>query len=465
MLFNSIEFALFLPLVFLVYWFVFPKNRRLQNAVLLLASYIFYGWWDWRFLLLIAFTSLVDYSIGYRLSLVEKPSKRKALLILSLVSNLGMLAFFKYFNFFIESFTEAFTFLGMPFDHTRLNIILPVGISFYTFQSLSYIFDIYKKQLDPEKNILTFFAFVSFFPQLVAGPIERARNLLPQFNHDRHFDYKAATDGMRLIAWGLFKKAVIADNISYYINEVYGDYAVYSGSTLLLAAIMFSVQIYCDFSGYSDMASGTSRLLGFRLMRNFAYPYFSRSIPEFWRRWHISLSGWFRDYLFYPLGASYGTKLRSIRNILIVFTVSGLWHGANLTYIVWGLIHGLLMIPALYFPQTQKQSLIIGGKNMLPGWKEGIRMIFTFFLVVLSWIFFRAETLDKAMAIQSGIFSSGLFSMPYVYTIKQSLIPLLFLLAMEWFRRRREHPMQMKNETVWQRRLLDAVVILFIFVF
>ena len=289
MLFNSIDFALFLPLVFILYWFVVGRNLKVQNLLIVIASYVFYGWWDWRFLSLIVFSSIVDYLVGTGLSKQENKTKRKLLLLTSIFVNIGFLGFFKYYNFFAESFADAFTLLGQTIEPNRLNIILPVGISFYTFQTLSYTIDVYKRKFQPTKDIIAFFAFVSFFPQLVAGPIERATNLLPQFYTKRNFEYSRAVDGMRQILWGLFKKTVIADNCAKFVNDIFTNYADYSGSTLLLGAIFFAIQIYGDFSGYSDIAIGTSRLFGFNIMRNFAFPYFSRDIAEFWRRWHISL--------------------------------------------------------------------------------------------------------------------------------------------------------------------------------
>ena len=330
MLFNSIEFFIFLPVVFSLYWLINGKNIRLQNAFLVIASYFFYGWWDWRFLSLIAFSSTLDYFVGVGLGKTESTKKRKLLLLTSIAVNIGFLGFFKYFNFFAESFCEAFTFFGTSIsDPILLNVILPVGISFYTFQTLSYSIDVYKKKLQPTNDIISFFAFVSFFPQLVAGPIERATNLLPQFHKQRAFSYDQASDGMRQILWGLFKKVVIADNCAIYVNDIFSNFSNHSGSTLLLGAILFAFQIYGDFSGYSDIAIGTARLFGFNLMRNFAFPYFSRDIAEFWRRWHISLSTWFRDYVYIPLGGSRGGKWLNIRNVFIIFVVSGFWHGAN----------------------------------------------------------------------------------------------------------------------------------------
>ncbi len=336
MLFNSIDFAIFLPIIFVLYWFVTNKNLKLQNTLIVLSSYIFYGWWDWRFLSLIIFSTIVDYLIGISLSKQENQNKRKILLWTSILVNLGFLGFFKYYNFFLDNFITAFSFFGTEINANSLNIILPVGISFYTFQTLSYTIDVYKRKLEPTYDFIAFSAFVSFFPQLVAGPIERATNLLPQFYKKRHFDYSKAVDGMRQILWGLFKKIVIADNCAHYANIIFNNSSEYSGSTLVLGAIFFTFQIYGDFSGYSDIAIGTSRLFGFNLKQNFAFPYFSRDIAEFWRRWHMSLSTWFRDYLYIPLGGSRVGTWNKIRNVFIIFLVSGFWHGANWTFIIWG---------------------------------------------------------------------------------------------------------------------------------
>lgn len=329
MLFNSIDFAIFLPVVFVLYWFVINRNLKLQNLLIVAASYLFYGWWDWRFLLLILFSTVVDYLIGLGLKREKNQTKRKVLLWLSILVNLGFLGFFKYYNFFLENFVSAFSFLGTQLSASSLDIILPVGISFYTFQTLSYSIDVYKQRLEPTSDFIAFSAFVSFFPQLVAGPIERAVHLLPQFYTKRTFDYLKAVGGMRQILWGLFKKIVIADNCAMYANTIFNNSEAYSGSALVLGALFFAFQIYCDFSGYSDIAIGTSRLFGFDLMRNFAFPYFSRDMAEFWRRWHISLSTWFRDYLYIPLGGSRGGTWMKVRNTFIIFIVSGFWHGAN----------------------------------------------------------------------------------------------------------------------------------------
>ena len=370
MLFNSIEFAIFLPIVFLLYWFVFQRNLKLQNFFLLVVSYIFYGWWDWRFLSLIVFSSFVDYFVGVGLKKEENQSKRKLLLLTSILVNLGFLGFFKYYNFFADNFVEAFTLFGKQLNTYSLNIVLPVGISFYTFQTLSYSIDVYKRKLEPTEDVISFFAFVSFFPQLVAGPIERATNLLPQFYKKRKFDYSQAVDGMRQILWGLFKKIVIADNAAKVVNDVFSNYQDLNGSMLLIGGIFFAFQIYGDFSGYSDIAIGTARLFGFNLMKNFAFPYFSRDIAEFWRRWHISLSTWFRDYLYIPLGGSRGGTWMKVRNTFAIFIVSGFWHGANWTFIIWGTLNAIYFLPLLLAKKNRSNLDVAAQGKYLPSIKE-----------------------------------------------------------------------------------------------
>ena len=414
MLFNSIDFAIFLPIVFILYWFVFSFNTKVQNTLIFISSYVFYGWWDWRFLSLIFFSSLVDYLIGILLSKSNEKINRKLLLLTSILINLGLLGFFKYFNFFSETFAEAFTLLGGSFQPARLNIILPVGISFYTFQTLSYTIDVYKKKLEPTKDIIAFFSFVSFFPQLVAGPIERASNLLPQFYFKRKFEYKKAVDGMRQILWGLFKKVVIADNCAVFADEIFNNYHGYSGSTLIMGAVYFTFQIYGDFSGYSDIAIGTSRLFGFNLKQNFAFPYFSRDIAEFWRRWHISLSTWFRDYLYIPLGGSRGGTWMKIRNTFIIFTVSGFWHGANWTFIVWGALNAIFFLPLLITNNNRNNLGTVAHNRTLPSIKEFSNILFTFGLTVFAWIFFRSENISHALNFILKIFSYELFYVPKI---------------------------------------------------
>jgi len=442
MLFNSIEFAIFLPIVFLLYWFATNKNLKVQNALIVLASYTFYGWWDYRFLSLIIFSSIVDYTIGLLLKKTSVQPKRKLLLLTSILVNIGFLGFFKYFNFFAESFADAFTLFGRHVEPTRLNIILPVGISFYTFQTLSYTIDVYKKKLEPTKDVMAFFAFVSFFPQLVAGPIERATNLLPQFYKKRKFDFGQATDGMRQILWGLFKKIVIADNAATIVNEIFSNYDTLPGSTLILGAVFFAFQIYGDFSGYSDIAIGTARLFGFNLMRNFAFPYFSRDIAEFWRRWHISLSTWFRDYVYIPLGGSKGSIGMKIRNTFIIFIVSGFWHGANWTFIVWGGLNALYFLPLLLAKRNRKNTDNPAEGRILPTFREFIGILSTFGLTVLAWIFFRAESLGHAFDYINRIFSASFFEAPK--SIQWDLVPaLVVFIIVEWAQRGKQHALEL----------------------
>ena len=442
MLFNSIDFAIFLPIVFLLYWFVTNKNLKLQNFLIVVASYMFYGWWDWRFLSLIFFSTIVDFLVGLMLSKEENKTRRKALLWTSILVNLGFLGFFKYYNFFIENFTTAFSFFGNEIQPNSLNIILPVGISFYTFQTLSYSIDVYKRKLEPTKDFIAFAAFVGFFPQLVAGPIERATNLLPQFYKKRTFDYSKAVDGTRQILWGLFKKIVIADNCAEYANIIFNNSSEYSGSTLVLGAIFFSFQIYGDFSGYSDIAIGTSRLFGFNLKQNFAFPYFSRDIAEFWRRWHISLSTWFRDYLYIPLGGSRGGTWNKIRNIFLIFIVSGFWHGANWTFIIWGVLNAVYFLPLILTNNNRNNLEIVAKGKYLPTLKELSFMLLTFSFTAFAWIFFRAENIEHAINYISQIFSNSLFTIP-IYDkddyAKPILLLILIFITIEWFGREQEY--------------------------
>lgn len=435
MLFNTIDFAIFLPIVFLLYWFVTTKNSKVQNFLIVAASYLFYGWWDWRFLSLILFSTIVDFSIGQKLRKEENQLKRKVLLWTSILVNLGFLGFFKYYNFFLDNFTTAFSFFGKDIQANSLNIILPVGISFYTFQTLSYTIDVYKRKLKPTKDFIAFSAFVSFFPQLVAGPIERATHFLPQFYKKRTFDYSKAVDGMRQILWGLFKKIVIADNCAEYANQIFNNSADMNGSTLVLGALFFTFQIYGDFSGYSDIAIGTSRLFGFDLMRNFNFPYFSRDIAEFWRRWHISLSTWFRDYLYIPLGGSRGGTWMQVRNTFIIFIVSGFWHGANWTFIIWGALNAIYFLPLLLTKNNRNNLETVAQGNLLPSLKEVSFMLLTFGLTVFAWIFFRAENIGHAISYISEILSPSLFSMPKFKGMSRALMTIILVaifVLFEW---------------------------------
>ena len=442
MLFNSIDFAVFLPIIFFLYWFITNKNLKLQNLLIVISSYIFYGWWDWRFLSLILFSTIIDYSIGISLSQQKNQNIRKLLLWTSILLNLGFLGFFKYYNFFLDNFIIAFSLFGTVLNANSLNIILPVGISFYTFQTLSYTIDVYKRNLEPTKDLVAFSAFVSFFPQLVAGPIERATNLLPQFYSKRNFDYSKTINGMRQILWGLFKKIVIADNCAQYANIIFNNSSEYSGSTLVLGAIFFTFQIYGDFSGYSDIAIGTSRLFGFNLKQNFAFPYFSRDIAEFWRRWHISLSTWFRDYLYIPLGGSRGGTWNKLRNVFIIFLVSGFWHGANWTFIFWGAINALYFLPIFITNNNRNNLNVVAQGKYLPNLKEILLISLTFCLTVFAWIFFRAENLGHAFSYISEIFSSSLFEIPK-YEKDDFANPILLLvlifIMIEWIGREQQY--------------------------
>jgi len=470
MLFNSLDFAIFLPIVFILYWFVINKNLKLQNFLIVVASYVFYGWWDWRFLSLILFSTLVDYSVGRGLAKQENPAKRKLLLWTSILVNLGFLGFFKYYNFFLDNFVAAFSFFGYKINPQGLNIILPVGISFYTFQTLSYSIDVYKRKLEPTNNLIAFMAFVSFFPQLVAGPIERATHLLPQFYKKREFDYNKAVDGLRQILWGLFKKVVIADNAAEIANQIFNHSGDYSGSTLLLGALFFTFQIYGDFSGYSDIAIGVSRLFGFDLMQNFAFPYFSRDIAEFWRRWHISLSTWFRDYLYIPLGGSRGGTWMKIRNTFVIFIVSGFWHGANWTFIIWGALNAIYFLPLLLLNKNRINTNIVAQGKFLPTAREFFNISATFWLTVLAWVFFRAENINHALTYLSTIFSKSFFTIPYLPGTRNaltiSLLIIIFLLI-EWLGRENKFAIE-KLGFKWKRPVRWAMyyaIIVTIFLF
>lgn len=462
MLFNSYEFALFLPIVFFVYWFVLNKNLRLQNLFLLIASYFFYGWWDWRFLSLLLISSLIDFFVAQKIPGAKNTLNKKLLLSISIAANLGMLGFFKYYNFFVDSFIESFAELGIHMQARTLNIILPVGISFYTFQTMSYTIDVYRDKLKPCPDFIPFFTYVSFFPQLVAGPIERAINLLPQFYVKRTFDLEKAKDGMKQIVWGLFKKIIIADTCAGYVEQIFSNYENMSGSVLLLGLVFFAFQVYGDFSGYSDIAIGTAKLFGFSLMRNFAYPFFSRDVAELWRRWHISLSTWFRDYLYYPIGGSKGSKLFVIRNILIIFTVSGFWHGANWTFILWGFLNGLYFIP-LYILNLNRQNLDMVAENrILPNIKEVLQISLTFLLFIFALSVFRSASVSDAFQYNKIIFSTSFFTLPGSDYYGVILLLVLFN-TLEWFSRNKMHALEINNFPVvfrWSVYLFFGFVVL-----
>ena len=459
MLFNSLEFLIFLPIVFLSYWFVFQKNLRVQNLLLLISSYVFYGWWDWRFLSLIFLSTVVDYFVGLQIYDSNDKKMKKPFLWISILFNLGLLGFFKYFNFFIDSWIDLLGTIGFTQKSTwTLNVILPVGISFYTFQTMSYSLDIYHGKLKPTKDFISFASFVSFFPQLVAGPIERASNLLPQILNSRIFKYEQGVQGLRLILYGMFKKVVIADSLAPQVDTIFENYATLNGGVLLLGLIYFSFQIYCDFSGYSDIAIGTSKLFGFELMSNFKFPYFSRDIGEFWRRWHISLSTWFRDYLYIPLGGSKGGKWLSIRNIFIIFIVSGFWHGANWTFIMWGLIHALLYIP-LFIRGKNRQyttSIVAEGK-WLPSLKELFQMGGTFFFTMIAWVFFRSENVTDGLLYLARVVKNIQFPMIHY----QEIIFIVIILFFEWIFRNNERELS-KNIYGWHISIILFWAIIFV---
>ncbi len=437
MLFNSWVFLAFMPLVFCIYWFVCNRSLRLQNAFLAIASFIFYGWWSITFLLLLLLSLFVDFFVGYFLQKTEKESGRKILFILSLVFNIGLLSIFKYFNFFAESLKSFLQIFGLHADFVTLHVILPVGISFYTFQSLSYTIQVYRRKMQATTDIITYAAYISFFPQLVAGPIEKAIHFLPQFQQKRNFNYTESIKGMRLILWGFFKKVVIADTCALYANDAFNNFHQYHGTILILGAIYFSFQIYGDFSGYTDIARGLAKLLGFDLIVNFKYPYFSRNIAEFWRRWHISLTSWFRDYLFIPLGGSKVNMLKTIRNISIVFLISGLWHGANFTFIVWGALHALYYIPLILLKKTKTFSAnTVAAETFLPSSKEIILMLFNFFLVTVAWVFFRSNNCMDAFHY----FERMMMFKGFSFTGKSdAFILVLFLICIDWIGRHNEN--------------------------
>ncbi len=469
MLFNSIEFCFFLPIVFCLYWCVLKKNLRAQNVLLLVASYFFYGFWDWRFLSLIFLSTVVDYFVAQQIFIKEKKSLKILWLWVSVIFNLGLLGFFKYYNFFIASWVEMFSNLGYTIHSTwTLQIILPVGISFYTFQTMSYSFDVYYKQIKPTKDFLAFATFVSFFPQLVAGPIERASNLLPQIITKKTFNHNQIVSGLKLILWGLFKKIVMADALAPIVDDIFSNYSTYPSSTLILGAVFFSFQIYGDFSGYSDIAIGVAKLFGIELLSNFKFPYFSRNIAEFWNRWHISLSNWFKYYVYIPLGGSRRGRLVSIRNIAIVFLVSGLWHGANWTYIVWGAFHSLLYIPTFLLGNNKKyKNSIVGETSFISTFKEFFKITLVFVLVSFSWIFFRSKTILQAVDYIQNIFlnfSFELYNHPRGYRMIDYYVLIMVFLLFEYIIRKDErNPFDFKSRVV--RFLIYTIVILSMLLF
>ncbi len=466
MLFNSLQFALFLPVVFIVYWLL-RRSLRLQNLFVLAASYFFYGSWDSRFLLLIAFTSLASYLSGLGIQTVKHSVNQsfkhygKVLLWINVVVNLLILGVFKYYDFFAQSFADLF--LGGQSDGMLLHLVLPVGISFYTFQALSYTIDVYRGNMEPTHDAVAFFAYVAFFPQLVAGPIERASSLLPQFQQERRFGGSLAVDGLRQMLWGFFKKLIVADGCAIYVDRVYADPSAFGGPSLVLAAMFFSIQIYGDFSGYSDIAIGTSKLFGIRLRRNFNVPYFSRDIAEFWRRWHISLTTWFRDYVYIPMGGSRVAPMRVVINTFVIFLLSGLWHGANWTFLAWGFFHALLFLPLTLLKRNRRYREVVAVDRTLPSFADVGRMTVTFILVSIGWVIFRSPSIGFAISYFAGIFRRGPWLAPTGDEYFIMFPAVLMLLLVEWVNRREEHGMARLPRGRWLRWLV-YIIILFIVV-
>ena len=467
MLFNSLSFLLFLPIIFSIYWWANKKSLSLQNFLLLVASYFFYGCWDWRFLFLLLFSTALDYFTGIKMAEAKNQYNKKFWFWLSILVNLGFLGVFKYYNFFADSLAEALAGLGFQANFWTLKVILPVGISFYTFHGLSYVIDIYKGRIEPERNIITYSLFVAYFPLLVAGPIERATHLLPQIKKRRFFDYTKAVDGVHQILWGLFKKVVIADTCALYANDIFDHYESMNSLSLFLGALYFSFQIYGDFSGYSDIALGTSKLFGIDLLRNFNYPYFSRDIAEFWRRWHISLSSWFRDYLYIPLGGSQGGIGMKIRNTFIIFLVSGFWHGANWTFIVWGALHAMFFLPLLITQNNRNNLATVAKGKRIPSLKELVAMLLTFGLTSFSWIFFRAKTVSEALAYIKNMFrfncNGGIQFLDFERYSVEFLLVLGLFIVIEWNSREQEHPIIGKRVKLKAIVVVCAILILGVF--
>ncbi|KIA85246.1 MBOAT family protein [Flavobacterium sp. AED] len=443
MFFNSLSFAIFLPIVFVLYWFVFNKTKSTQNAVLIIASYYFYSCWDWRFLFLLVFSTFLDYYTGIQIEKAKTDGSRKFWFWLSISVNLGFLGIFKYYNFFASSFSELLNGFGLHSSPLLLNVVLPVGISFYTFHGLSYVIDIYLKRIKAEYNFVDYSLFVSYFPLLVAGPIERATHLLPQVKIKRTFDYEKAKEGVYQIIWGLVKKVVIADTCATYANAIFDHYTSMNSLSLILGAFYFAFQIYGDFSGYSDMALGMSKLFGIDLLRNFNYPYFSRDIAEFWRRWHISLSSWFRDYVYIPLGGSKGSKFKQVRNVFVIFLLSGFWHGANWTFIAWGFINALYFLPLLLLHKNRSNIETVQLQWDLGSLKVLWNIVVTFGLSCLAWIFFRAKSIEIAFDYISRIFTNRSFIPQYLenerYSYELVLLIFIFILV-EWNTRTKIEP-------------------------
>ncbi|MDI9257352.1 MBOAT family O-acyltransferase [Flavobacterium sedimenticola] len=466
MFFNSFHFAVFLPLVFLMYWFVGQKSKINQNYILILASYYFYACWDWRFLFLLVFSTLLDYFSALQIEKSQTPKQKKLWLWLCISINLGFLGIFKYYNFFAQSFAALFQSVGWQVSPILLDVVLPVGISFYTFHGLSYIIDIYYGRIKSEKNFVDYSLFVSYFPLLVAGPIERATHLLPQLKKRRKFNFEKAKEGVYQIIWGLVKKVVIADTCAQYANAIFDQYHSMNSLSLVLGAVYFAFQIYGDFSGYSDIALGTSKLFGIDLLRNFNYPYFSRDIAEFWRRWHISLTTWFRDYLYIPLGGSKGSKWMKIRNTFAIFLVSGFWHGASWTFIAWGLINALYFIPLLLLNKNRNNLDTVALSFNLASVKTFFNILLTFAITCLAWIFFRAKTIQDAFSYIERMVTDSRFVSQYmsIERYNYELWPLLVIfIVAEWSCRTQTEPISGRYSWVKMSLCLAAILALGVF--
>ncbi|WP_395059661.1 MBOAT family O-acyltransferase [Flavobacterium sp.] len=466
MFFNSLHFAAFLPIVFILYWFVCNKNKSGQNSLLIIASYYFYACWDWRFLFLLVFSTLLDYFSGIQIEKSNSVRESKFWFWLSIIINLGFLGIFKYYNFFAISFAELINGFGFQVNPLLIKVILPVGISFYTFHGLSYVIDIYYKRIKAEYNFIDYSLFVSYFPLLVAGPIERATHLLPQVKVKREFNFQKANEGIHQIIWGLVKKVVIADSCAMYANEVFNNQEQMNSLSLILGAIYFSFQIYGDFSGYSDIALGTSKLFGIDLLKNFNFPYFSRDIAEFWRRWHISLSSWFRDYLYIPLGGSIGGKWMQVRNTFIIFLVSGFWHGANWTFIAWGLINAIYFLPLLLLNRNRSNLEDINFKWNVQGLQTIINILLTFSITTFAWIFFRAKSISEALLYVKNMFTNLNFEIQYLSNERYAPELLLLIgvfVMIEWFHKYKTEPISGEHENIKLLFCILAILALGVF--
>ena len=448
MFFNSLHFALFLPIVFLLFWLGFSKTKTVQNAFLLLVSYIFYSFWDWHFLFLLLFSTFLVYYTGIKIQDRTSTKSKSFWFWASIIINVGFLGIFKYYDFFAVSFSNVLLNFGFKVSPLTLKWILPVGISFYTFHGLSYSIDVYKSRIKAENNFIDYALFVSYFPLLVAGPIERATHLLPQVKTKRVFNFQQAKEGIFMIVWGLVKKVVIADTCATYANAIFDHYESMNSLSLALGAVFFAFQIYGDFSGYSDMAIGISKLFGIELLRNFNYPYFSRDIAEFWRRWHISLSSWFRDYVYIPLGGSKGSKLKQVRNVFVIFLLSGFWHGANWTYIAWGFLNALYFLPLLLQNKNRSNIETITLKLNFDSFKTVFQILFTFILTCFAWIFFRANSITAAFDYIKLLFTNGTFEWQYLanrrYNYEIIMLIILFIVV-EWNTRTKQEPISGKQ--------------------